>query len=104
MRYNFWALVIEYVSIFACSYLCDLPFNRVVRGESGWGKRGEQFYVQMETREETVSETLLDSNQAMLITHPHKITYSDTHAYTHTDTHTQTKTIYAKRMKADGRQ
>lgn len=50
----------------------------------------------MEYREETVSEIPLDSNQAMLITHPHTNTQSDTH----------THIISAKeqgRMKADER-
>lgn len=42
----------------------------------------------MENREETVSEILLDSNQAMLITHPHAITYGDTHTQAHAHAHT----------------
>lgn len=54
-----------------------------------------------EYREKTVSEILLDSNQAMLITRPH----TQTRRVTHTQTHTHI--IYAKReqgrMKTDER-
>jgi len=38
----------------------------------------------MEHREETVSEILLDRNQAKLVTHPHTTTLSNTHTHKYT--------------------